>query len=903
MRQIGVGGAATGTLPDLHLSALPASEPFNPTDRVPGNTGNYRMVGPVLSAPAGQDRVLIRVRVPLRPGAVAAGSPHLGVTLTLAVVRMTGATQGAVIRRESVTVTQGMTEAVFGGGTIPAGEAHAHLVGVEEGAWDAHIALLYGAGDPSAPVPYSAPYGGTASGATDSVAPTVGQPWTLETRDTARHRTVLCEAAGGVPKNVRGPLDGSDFPVVTSLDQLLAGQVALLDNGTDPPRLVRKRLDGSAPPVGLPAVDGASLTGTGAPGAPLAAAVTPARFYDTERRVRATLDAQALTVPRFAGKVRRGEPVTVLLIGSSSLTQSGASSAAAAFEPQFTAALKAAFPNVAITVVNKGVGGFRLPDLEARYSGEYVPVNPDLTIVVIGVNDGIQQSPALDEFRLRYEALARSLSRYGSDVICVDGQMWRDESEVNRRYNAAIRDAATAADVAFFSRRDMMQQAILRGEYTLADMKFNGGIDLHDNDTGYALWASSVAASVVHSVRLHGDTVKAQLVEFSAEQPLFVTPTVPHRVYRPTSAPFDVAYDLLTLTAGVPVVVSTLFRGTGIRWLPFEGAQNEHLTQVRFRIDQGDWRTLPLPRGGAVRGGAWTLVRDLVDTLHLIELELTSAGGGDVFQGGFEVLTPADTAAVGSSLAAGGRMLVAQGAQVTAAGNMNINVSLGTLLVHGRAVKAKTGDNGVNVALPAADAANPRIDLIYHAWDGVRVITGAPAASPAVPSLPHEGVVLAEVLVPAGATALGTITDRRVRPAQPTAARLKVMLTVPKTTRAAGTSDYWTPIPIAGLSNVVGGWLSTADGWLTVPRTATYLLSISYVINGGSQYYNLAVLKADGSEVMKVSEGNGNTPGGTASGLITLTAGDRIRLNLSSGAESVLRESNLTKWALYQMPE
>lgn len=52
-----------------------------------------------------------------------------------------------------------------------------------------------------------------------------------------------------LPKGVHGPLDASDFPVVTSLDQLVAGQVGLLDNGTDPPRLVRKRLDGSVPPL------------------------------------------------------------------------------------------------------------------------------------------------------------------------------------------------------------------------------------------------------------------------------------------------------------------------------------------------------------------------------------------------------------------------------------------------------------------------------------------------------------------------------------------------------------------------------------------------------------------------------------------------------------------------------
>lgn len=56
----------------------------------------------------------------------------------------------------------------------------------------------------------------------------------------------LLEVAGsGSPKTVNGPLDAADFPIVTNADALGAGAAAILDTGSNPPRLIRKRLDGS----------------------------------------------------------------------------------------------------------------------------------------------------------------------------------------------------------------------------------------------------------------------------------------------------------------------------------------------------------------------------------------------------------------------------------------------------------------------------------------------------------------------------------------------------------------------------------------------------------------------------------------------------------------------------------
>ena len=107
------------------------------------------------------------------------------------------------------------------------------------------------------------------------------------------------------------------------------------------------------------------------------------------------------------------------------------------------------------------------------------------------------------------------------------------------------------------------------------------------------------------------------------------------------------------------------------------------------------------------------------------------------------------------------------------------------------------------VTLAGANATNPRIDLVVArvrdsiysgsaASDGftIEAVTGTAAASPAVPSTPANSIVLAQVLVPAGATTLvaGNITDRR-----PVARRPGLQIFTDSTARA---SQY--PSPTVG---------------------------------------------------------------------------------------------------------
>ena len=69
--------------------------------------------------------------------------------------------------------------------------------------------------------------------------------------------------------------------------------------------------------------------------------------------------------------------------------------------------------------------------------------------------------------------------------------------------------------------------------------------------------------------------------------------------------------------------------------------------------------------------------------------------------------------------------------------------------------------SATNITLDSADSTNPRIDLVYITSAGeVAKITGTASASPSAPTLPSNGISVAQVSVAANATA-GTVTDKR----------------------------------------------------------------------------------------------------------------------------------------------
>lgn len=114
-------------------------------------------------------------------------------------------------------------------------------------------------------------------------------------------------------------------------------------------------------------------------------------------------------------------------------------------------------------------------------------------------------------------------------------------------------------------------------------------------------------------------------------------------------------------------------------------------------------------------------------------------------------------------VAAYARTGVVSGCAVTAQGtpDMTVVVAAGTSMVAGVSATVSAG----NVTITAADATNPRIDLIVINSSGTKSATaGTAAANPVMPAIPASSAVLAAVYVPANDTTIASnqITDKRV---------------------------------------------------------------------------------------------------------------------------------------------
>lgn len=101
--------------------------------------------------------------------------------------------------------------------------------------------------------------------------------------------------------------------------------------------------------------------------------------------------------------------------------------------------------------------------------------------------------------------------------------------------------------------------------------------------------------------------------------------------------------------------------------------------------------------------------------------------------------------------------------QVTAGAGLSVNVVLGHVWIQGDMYEVPAA---TNLALAAADATNPRYDMIVaRVTSGVpayAVVTGTPAASPAEPAIAANEEAIARVRVNALAVAPTSIVDRRV---------------------------------------------------------------------------------------------------------------------------------------------
>lgn len=131
---------------------------------------------------------------------------------------------------------------------------------------------------------------------------------------------------------------------------------------------------------------------------------------------------------------------TIVFVGDS-ITDAGRREDPAALGEGYVRIIAERLEGSGDRIVNSGISGDRVRDLQARWDEDVLAHEPDVVSVLVGVNDMWRRYDAgdatsADEFRERYDAILSSLAGTGAAVILLEPfllpltdehQGWRDE--------------------------------------------------------------------------------------------------------------------------------------------------------------------------------------------------------------------------------------------------------------------------------------------------------------------------------------------------------------------------------------------------------------------------------------------------------------------------------------------
>jgi len=202
-----------------------------------------------------------------------------------------------------------------------------------------------------------------------------------------------------------------------------------------------------------------------------------------------------VSLPNTARAIRRGEALVIVAIGSSSTQGVGASDQAHAYPALLAEELQRRWPRLAVTVVNKGVGGEDAEQMLARFARDVLPYRPQLVIWQTGSNSVLQSGDAQGYEKTIREGITR-LKAAHMDVILMDPQY--APRILGRPIHKAIVDTigevSNDLKVALFRRFAVMRYWVTSGQYRMEDIITQD--QLHMNDASYHCIARLLADSL-----------------------------------------------------------------------------------------------------------------------------------------------------------------------------------------------------------------------------------------------------------------------------------------------------------------------------------------------------------------------------------------------------------------------
>jgi acyl-CoA thioesterase I len=201
------------------------------------------------------------------------------------------------------------------------------------------------------------------------------------------------------------------------------------------------------------------------------------------------------SLKRFARRMAGGQPLKIVAIGSSSTSGAGASSPAMNYPSRLEVELKALFPRMDITVVNRGIGGETTNEMLARFDRDVFAENPDVVVWQVGSNSVLRDLSLIEASQRLRDGLKR-LRAADFDVILMNPQY---APKVINKHDAdgmvdLIDFAAKQANVNLFQRFALMRYWRLTEDIPFST--FVSPDELHMNDWSYGCVAKLLAQAM-----------------------------------------------------------------------------------------------------------------------------------------------------------------------------------------------------------------------------------------------------------------------------------------------------------------------------------------------------------------------------------------------------------------------
>lgn len=173
----------------------------------------------------------------------------------------------------------------------------------------------------------------------------------------------------------------------------------------------------------------------------------------------------------LAAKVRRGEPLTIVAIGSSSTEGSDLPDRLMAYPSHLQRQLNARLGSGRVKMVNKGRGGETMVETVARFGTDVAGEKPDLVIWQLGVNDVVRGNDMNLSERTIEDGMAR-LKGIGAPIVLMDMQLAprvtaSAQLPVMQRL---LKDAAIKHNALLWSRFELMSGIVKSGDAQLVDL-------------------------------------------------------------------------------------------------------------------------------------------------------------------------------------------------------------------------------------------------------------------------------------------------------------------------------------------------------------------------------------------------------------------------------------------------